>query len=57
MRQYHVTIDLIPWYIEAMEKAKKTSKRDVNEIDKTILVNMETKAMLVAKRYFRTNNN
>ena len=28
--QYNVTMDLIPWYIDAIEKAKKTSKRAVN---------------------------
>ena len=57
MRSYHTTMESIPQYIEAMERAQKQSKRANNEIGDAMLVNMGTKAMLATKRFPKANDN
>ena len=56
MRAYHTTMDSIPQYIEAMERAQKQSKRANNEIGDAMLVNMATKAMLATERFPKAND-
>ena len=55
MRSYHTTMESIPQYIEAMERAQKQSKRANNEIGDAMLVNMATKAMLATERFPKAN--
>ena len=56
MRQYHVTAESIPQYIDAMEKAHTASKRANNEISEAMMVNMATKAMLATERFPKAND-
>ena len=57
MRTYHTTMESIPQYIEATERAQKQSKCANNEIGNAMLVNMASKAMLATERFPKANDN
>ena len=55
MRTMHVTTDMIPQYIAALEKAQLQAARTEMPIPNNYLMMVATKAMLLSERFPRAN--